>query len=924
MGFKAFVSWLFVLFFFVQAHPQVRLTTSDQTIVLQNREISLIITLNNHRLHSELITAKNKTLFKGQRPSFKITDNFALDINWTGWHAPHKTDNADNPTLLTAKDFRFVSLARKNLKNGGKLLQLYLSGLNSPLQVRITYRLMPGQFWFGKQIAVRDTIFGYHFLRRAFPIYGHISFAGKILKKGGFGQPVVLRTSNGSLFFGTEYPAAHNTIVSTGTSAVLITGGTEVGQKIERPWIKIPAAVTGLMPAHYERLWFDRYLQSQRVQPLRPYVLYNSWYDLRSPAFKNIPPKNIMNETNIMRIIDLIEQNFVRKNGIHLDAFVLDDGWDVYASDWVLRPKQFPHGLKPIARRLKKLNTSLGLWFGPTGGYSFRMQRIRWMGAHGYEVIAKNSDRNHAMMCIAGKHYSQLLKKRTTHFVKNDGVAFFKWDGIQFSCSEADHGHPIGLYSRRAVMDTVISLCQAVRHANPNVFLNITSGTWLSPWWVKYANQIWMGGGDYGYSDVPSISRRDAAMTYRDITLFQDMRVHKFWFPIANLMTHGIIKGQLQKLGGEQEPIEKFTNNALLYFARGVSMWELYISPDILSTAEWKAIGRSLRWARHNFNILKHTFVIGGNPAKDSVYAYVHFNGSQGIVAARNPVITPQTVRIPLSDTLGLDANARNLVLEQVYPYRWISPVLYAAGEEIPLKIDGYQLRVYRIFPLRQARRPLPANIIFRGEKKNNRQYEVHAFAATGELRMLNPSFSRAMFAPGKKAEHIRLNIPPIDSLHALQTLRIRRQKQGITIDVQLTPKTKATVALLLQKKTTDSPKQLPETELRLNGHKIRAKVEQEGGKWAWLKVPLNTQNTHFEFTLKNSTKNDWAGTVDVWLLADIPVPDNVFVFETKKSVQAEILPPLPRADTVLHKNSHLAKFLFEHGMLKQKPAGKK
>ena len=68
-------------------------------------------------------------------------------------------------------------------------------------------------------------------------------------------------------------------------------------------------------------------------------------------------------------------------------------------------------------------------------------------------------------------------------------------------------------------MESVIDKCQAVRKKNPNIFLNITSGTWLSPWWVQYANTIWMQGADYGFSDVPSISQRDAAITYKG-TLF--------------------------------------------------------------------------------------------------------------------------------------------------------------------------------------------------------------------------------------------------------------------------------------------------------------------------------------------------------------------------------------------------------------------
>ncbi len=152
------------------------------------------------------------------------------------------------------------------------------------------------------------------------------------------------------------------------------------------------------------------------------------------------------------------------------------------------------------------------------------------MRDHGYETVGD-------MLCVAGKNYSALLRERIGDFVGKDGVAYFKWDGIQFSCSEPNHGHPVDVYSRRAVLQSVAAMCLTARERNPNVFLNITSGTWMSPWWVQYANTIWMQGADYGFADVPSISMRDGAITYRDFVLYKDWKLKDLWFPIANLMT---------------------------------------------------------------------------------------------------------------------------------------------------------------------------------------------------------------------------------------------------------------------------------------------------------------------------------------------------------------------------------------------------
>ncbi len=446
--------------------------------------------------------------------------------------------------------------------------------------------------------------------------------------------------------------------------------------------------------------------------PADPYTLYNSWYDLRSADYPKVPKDAIMNEKNVLRIWDEIRTNMIEEHDIHLDAFVPDDGWDVYESDWQLRKKQFPNGLRPISDTLVKSGTTLGIWFGPTGGYSFHKERVKWMYNHGYEVTGNVNDYASGMLCLAGKNYSKLFRKRTTDFVKNDHVGYFKWDGIQFACSETDHGHPVGIHSRRAVMESVIDQCRSVRKINPNVYINVTSGTWLSPWWVQYTNQIWMDAADYAFADVPSISRRDNAMTYRDYALFDDFHIHNFWFPVSNLMTHGIIKGRLENISKE-EPIDKFTNNTVLYFAREVSMWEFYISPDELTGPEWNALSQSVKWAKDRYDILATTFMVGKNPALGNTYGYVHFKGSKGIIAVRNPKIENDRITVTFNPEYGIDQDAANLVVEQVYPKRYIYPQLYSAGGKITFDLSGFETAVFDIYPLDETVPPLLAGAAF-------------------------------------------------------------------------------------------------------------------------------------------------------------------------------------------------------------------
>ena len=211
--------------------------------------------------------------------------------------------------------------------------------------------------------------------------------------------------------------------------------GQEFGVKVGEKWIESEWVAEGLTPDADVKKAFVDYLDEVRVAPLRPYTLYNSWYDLRSPEFPKIPPENRMSESSAMKMADILRTNMIDRYGINLDAFVLDDGWDVYDSDWVLRPDAWPKGLKPLADRLAETRTNLGIWLGPTGGYSLRKRRLDWMTGHGYEAV-------NGQLCVAGKNYGALLKRRVHEFAAKDGVGYFKWDAIgQYGCTDPNHLH---------------------------------------------------------------------------------------------------------------------------------------------------------------------------------------------------------------------------------------------------------------------------------------------------------------------------------------------------------------------------------------------------------------------------------------------------------------------------------------------------
>lgn len=873
---------------------------------LVNDQIKYSVFIENGKLISDKLEAQPEWLEKFGTNSVSIETNtdFVLDLMWTGWRAPGKENNADNFISLSKNDFQLERTASKELMDGTKELRLYLTSNNKNLNLLITYQLEPAAFYIRRKVAVSDSTANLHFLHQIWPLYCQLQDKVTIIKNGGFGQPIAVQNGEGGVFFGLEYPPSQNKVESECNGKLNICCGHEVGKKIGNYWISSEWVVLGLSPNSYVKLWFNRYLEKIRAVPLRPYLLYNSWYDVRSPASVK-RQEYILNEQNILRIIGDLKRELYNKRGIKLDAFVLDDGWDIYKSDWVLRKEEFPNGLKPIADTLNKMGTRLGVWFGPIGGYGFRNWRVDWMKENGYEVVGDQ-------LCLGGKNYYKLFKKRVLDFVRKDHVTHFKWDGIQFSCSEPDHGHPIGIYSRKAIMDSVIHLCKAVRNENPDIFLNITSGTWLSPWWIKFANMIWMQGDDYGYANVPSISRRDRAITYRDFSLYQDYGKNDFWFPISNLMTVGIIKGHLAKLGGETEPLNKFTDNAILCLARGISMWELYVSPDLLTDGEWEAIAKSIRWAKDRFDILKNSEMIGGDPEEEKAYGYAHFSGKQGIIAARNPFIEPQKLNVELTPLHGLDPTADSLVIERVYPTRWISPRLYGTGETLEISLDGYETAIYEIYPLEDASYPLVSGVTFNERKINETQYVLELYNVSAHVQIHNPDKIKFIEHEGRKVSVDELFVAtekPIEPLgeHFIQIKNIKKRSEiDVNFDLHKSVN-KATLSVLFRSTDNSLKNTKPEVTFLIDGKKAGLQVEKQEGVWAWYQIDIEPGNHHVKILAEVQNKNDkWVGSASVWLLCSQKMKGKSISFDLVEGVKERPMPPRPFPANELKRNIKL------------------
>jgi len=909
---KSIYLWL-LLFFgfsqlsFAQGHRQ--------TFVLKNTKIKINVTVNRDGvLSGDSVFSRADWSKKYGKRTFGVASNagFKLNFMWSSLdRAPGKSHNAKYLMNLTQKNFKYSNHQKKTLNDGTEQLLLTFKGTNTPLELRVVYQIGKNDFYARRKLEVRlPKLGGYSgepYLRRMWPTFENLWTNGSVIKDGGLGKPVAIHPTSDpqtGVFWGMEFPTAQNKIIKQENNLKLHIGD-YYGKRINSQWLSSNWVVTGLTPQATVRQWFMKYIAAIRAKPIRPYLLYNSWYDLEAP--QNVHNKDrVMNEKNTMRSIKTLQRRLTKKRGVALNAFVLDDGWDTYRSPWKISKKQFPHGFKPLVKQLSKTNTVLGTWFGPIGGYSHHKWRVDWMKKHGYEVSGTDLD-------LAGKKYHQLLKKRVTDFTKNRGVAYYKWDGIQFSTSNPANGHPVGVYSRRAVMDSVISLSKAVWKVNPHAFLNITTGTWLSPWWVKYANTIWMQGGDYGYTKIPSISRRDRAITYRDFGLYNDFQKNNSWVPIANLMTHGIIKGKLQNLA-VKEPLDKFTNNALLYFGRGVSMWELYISPDMLTSNQWDVLAKGIKWAKSRFPILRHTTMVGGDPAKGKPYGYAHFNGNHGIIAVRNPVINPQNLAVKINKKLGLPEDADSLVVERVYPRKKISPVLASSGSSLHFDLNGYEMAIYEIFPLKSAKRPLLAGATFSTSQTDNK-YQINVLnvdEANGGAHLLNPKQFPEVQLNNQSENTDNLSLKASPNVPVIQSSTVRQSDSNhLRLKVQVAPSAMDSQLALLLKTAAGmqpSPKQNPAVRMQVDGQNQKVNQEVSQGHWGWYKIPLTPGSHTIKITLGTTHKlKNWKGLASLWFIGHQHVKSQTLSIQA--NVPKTIFPPVVDPKGTIERQHKLGEF---------------
>lgn len=394
------------------------------------------------------------------------------------------------------------------------------------------------------------------------------------------------------------------------------------------------SSVIGVTHPGQLRREFLAYIERERAHPYRTFLHYNSWYDLGR--------FNSYDEAGALDRIHAFGRELHDKRGVTLDSFLLDDGWDDHRSLWNFN-EGFPQGLTAVTAEAAKYGTSPGLWMSPWGGYAeAKQERLHYGREQGYEIVNDG-------FALSGPRYYARFEDTCLNMIRKYGVNQFKFDGT---------GNAESVFKGSAFdsdFAAAIHLIGVLRQAKPDLFVNLTTGTYPSPFWLTHADSIWRGGED---DDVAGVgSYRERWITYRDAATYDNVVKNGPLFPLNSLMLHGLIYAERHK-DLNRDPSNDFRNEVRSYFGTGTQTQEMYITPSLLSQANWDDLAEAARWSRTNAEVLKDTHWIGGDPAWLQVYGWASWSPHKAILVLRNPSDTPQSIRLDLLSALEVPSGA--------------------------------------------------------------------------------------------------------------------------------------------------------------------------------------------------------------------------------------------------------------------------
>lgn len=414
------------------------------------------------------------------------------------------------------------------------------------------------------------------------------------------------------------------------------------------------SSVLGIFAPGQQRRSFLVYMERERVMPYRPFIHYNSWYELNINRNNDSDPAKRMTEEQCLSVLKDWQEQFYQKRGISIDAFVWDDGWDEFNSLWDFH-KMFPQGFKRIDAAAGRQKAGIGTWLGPVGGYgASKGKRLAYWNV-------KHPDNKIGNFQLSNKEYFDAFVGRCSQMVKDYNMKYFKFDGI------STHFHAKGPGNEEDA-EGIIRVLNALRKKKGDLYINCTVGTWASPFWFRYADSVWRQENDFG--TIGAGDNRDKWITYRDRLVHEVFVQGSPLMPINSMMTHGLMVTKFGPPACMPRDPENVKKELRCATACGTSLQELYVDRNLMNAnggVLWDELAKGIKWIRRNADVLDDVHWVGGNPwnketNEGAVYGWAAWNKNKATLALRNSSDQEKSLPGTLRSILDIPANVKGSI----------------------------------------------------------------------------------------------------------------------------------------------------------------------------------------------------------------------------------------------------------------------
>lgn len=644
--------------------------TVKEEFVIENESLARTIKIMDGQLYTSEIHNKKS----GRTVDIQNKEEFKLRIS-KGTH----TEGMD--ITLTSKDFSFV----KTLKDENHIKGFLLENKENHLEVSVFYELKETDFYARKYLEIKannevtlervdvellevnDAFQPYKLKQITAQSLNKITTRSGYVPnrienttdfKPGLGQP--LYTSETATFWGVEFPAASNFVKhNTLNCGYLFGKQINVGETY-----RTYNAVLGVADDFdFIDDAFYSYINEIKIRPLRLQVQYNSWFDFYQGVTKE----------KFQKSVKKMYQELVTERGVKpVNTYVIDDGWQDSFSEnadwsdklWKVNTDRFDSDFKSSHDLVKSQNGTLGLWYSP-GCFFGANKMVEKLENQGFESLDFS-------MSMTGPKYMDAFEKRTLELAKQ-GISYFKFDGVfghlytrafelqgrgtaempqlnieGFSSTDVrlndSKYDELKTYYLVAGTERLIDIFTKVSEINPDVFMAITNGAYLSPWWLQHVDLVWL----INAADGALGDGRSGELVYRD-GIYHDIWVKENTkFPMHAIFNH---EPKKVKTG---ESNEQFSEYLFMNLSRGTGFIEFYIKTENLAERDWDVIADGLKWTYQVFPYFENVKMHGGDPRESEVYGYCGFNQDGGYASFHNPSETEtQTYEFVLNRSIG-------------------------------------------------------------------------------------------------------------------------------------------------------------------------------------------------------------------------------------------------------------------------------